>query len=575
MEMAMETAPGSLIANGYKNIPATLRRRTLSFSSRKLRSTIEHLPTVNAQRLKWEKHVFLFFFFTINLTLAYMSTKFSKYYWILLPITILRPLIDCTEIFLVIVFYIIRRANPRVPKIPEKLENLVYLLPCYNESYEELMNSLNSLADQKHLDGHRKAVVIVCDGRCKGKGMTKTTAEHLTEDIIESPSSIKMRSAYTAWDDTQMNAEIVTGEFKGLKVFCIIKEENRGKRDGIILARSFLHKFNLRDTIESPGIISSDLFQKWSKFLIDNSMLSVEYVVGMDADTRFDEECVFNLMQTAREGEQVVGVCGYILADFSSTSRFSLPYLYQNAEYAIGQYRRRLRQNLTTRKVTCLPGCCQILRVVESTCGDEVLKRFGYYPRETDGLFRTIRSMMSEDRDHVCLVLDGDTSVETRQCLTARAYTSVPQTYPVFLSQRRRWTLGPMTSDSMLAIRNTSIWLERIAAASAVMNWSLNLSMFFAKFIREDFDRRTRHIFFVLVLIRQLWDFSIVFISPRSFIEAVQFIIGAFMCVMFGPMIGFTVQMYSLYKLNDFRWGKTRVVVSEDQVKSKPNHVRS
>jgi chitin synthase len=413
-----------------------------------------------------------------------MSMNLSKFYWILLPIYFLRPLIDFVEILTIVIAYPTRRANARQPKIPETLENLVYLLACYNETYTELMNSLNSLAEQKDLDAHNKAIIIVCDGRCKGNGMTKTTAEHLTQDVIERPSSTLAREAYTSWDGSQMNVEVVQGEFRGLPVFCIIKEENRGKRDGIILVRSFLHKFNLRNTKPSAGILSPGFLAQVSDFLIKVSMLSVEYVVGMDADTRFDAECVLNLIQTAREGEQVVGVSGYVLADFTTSKPYSIPYLYQNAEYAIGQHRRRLRQDLTSRKVTCLPGCCQLLRVIESTCGDEILGQFGYYPKEKDGLFRTIRSMMSEDRDHVCLVLRENADVEVRQCLTARAFTSVPQSFPVFLSQRRRWTLGPITSDVLLAVRKPTGWVERLAATASTFDWGVTLSVLLSRWFR-------------------------------------------------------------------------------------------
>ena len=413
-----------------------------------------------------------------------MSMYISKFYWILLPVYFLRPLIDFVEIMTIVIAYPIRRANARKLKVPEMLENLVYLLPCYNETYIELMDSLNSLVEQKHLDAHNKAIIIVCDGRCSGKGMTKTTAEHLTQDIIECPSSSSVREAYTAWDGSQMNVEVVQGEFRGLPVFCIIKAENRGKRDGIILVRSFLHKFNQRNTKPSTGILSPGFFAQVSDFLIKVSMPSVEYVVGMDADTRFDAECVFNLMQTVREGEQVVGVSGYVLADITTSKQYSIPYLYQNAEYAIGQHRRRLRQDLTSRKVTCLPGCCQLLRVIESTCGDEILGQFAYYPKEKDGLFRTIRSMMSEDRDHVCLILRENADVEVRQCLTARAFTSVPESFPIFLSQRRRWTLGPITSDVLLAVRKTTGWVERLAAIASTFDWGVTFSMFLFRWCR-------------------------------------------------------------------------------------------
>lgn len=401
----------------------------------------------------------------------------------MVPIILFRPFVNSLEITLLIIFYFIRRASFAGPKVPDTPENIAYLLACYNETGAELENSLNSLVAQRKVETHNKAIVIICDGRCNGRGMEKTTAEQLSGEIIENPTSTIIKDAYTAWDGRPMDVELLCGMFKGLKVLCIVKEENRGKRDSLIVVRSFLHKFNQRHLGLSRGIFSSQLFEHMSDFFLNASMDSVEYVVGMDADTRFDQYCVFNLVQTVREGEKIIGVCGQIMADPTSSSPFSLPYLYQNVEYKIGQHRRRLRQSLMSKKVTCLPGCCQLLRVIDETCGDKLLEQFGYYPKEEDGLFRTIQSMMSEDRDHVCLILREHADVQTRQCLAAKAYTSVPETLSVFLSQRRRWTLGPMVSDILLSTRKSTGLTERIAAMSATLDWTITIAMFISPLI--------------------------------------------------------------------------------------------
>lgn len=413
-----------------------------------------------------------------------MFKAYAVYTWWLLPFTLLRLVVDFIEITSILIFYPIRFFRPQLPQIPKESEAFVYLLCCYNETCPELMISLNSLAAQRSLDDHNKAIVVVCDGRVRSKGMAKTAATHLTEDIIEHPTSITISSAYTSWDGAPMDVELVKGEFKGLPIICLIKEENRGKRDGIVLMRSFLHKFNQRKSNSSLAMLKPNLFAELSDFLESASILSVNYVVGIDADTRFDPECVTNLIQTVREGDRIVGVTGYIRPDPTTLSPFSLAHLYQSAEYMVGQHRRRLRQSLTSGRVTCLPGCCQLLRVEESTCGENILGKFGYYPKGTDGLFRTIRSMMAEDRDHICLVLSENADVQTRSCLRARAYTTVPNTPSVFLSQRRRWTLGPLTSDSLLLSRKSTGYIERLAAFTSVLHWMVNPALFISKYYR-------------------------------------------------------------------------------------------
>jgi chitin synthase len=196
----------------------------------------------------------------------------------------------------------------------------------------------------------------------------------------------------------------------------------------------------------------------------------------MDADTVFARDCIGHLIEEARR-PGTVGVCGYVAVDFTS-GNWNLWALYQSAEYTVAQGLRRLHQSIVTHKVSCLPGCCQLLRVCEETCGDDILiKRFGYHPRQSDGIIRRIRATASEDRNHVCLMLMDSPSVRTRQALGAYAYTDVPRQMAVFLSQRRRWTLGATSNDLMLLFRAPLFrfnFFERIVALSNVMTWALN-----------------------------------------------------------------------------------------------------
>lgn len=71
-------------------------------------------------------------------------------------------------------------------------------------------------------------------------------------------------------------------------------------------------------------------------------------------------------------------------------------------------------------------------------------------------------------------------------------------------------------------------------------------------------------IFFALDSFRNIWNLSIVFMSPRSLKEAIQYVIGFVMCNTLGPYVAMTVVLYSLYHLDDFRWGKTRIVIEDD-----------
>jgi chitin synthase len=333
--------------------------------------------------------------------------------------------------------------------------------------------------------------------------MEKTTAAYLFEDIlVEQFERRKIRSAYIAWDGQWMDIEFSRGTYKGIPFFCIVKDQNQSKRDTLIVARSFLYNFNKRH--ERPHVIfKPEIFKELSDWLAyDGAISRVDFLIGMDADTVFAEDCVIHLVIEAHH-LNTVGVCGYVAVDFSSGA-WNLWAIYQSAEYTIAQGLRRLHQSLVTHKVSCLPGCCQLLRVCEETCGDKILiKRFGYHPNPSDGLIRRIRATASEDRNHVCLMLMDSPAVQTRQALRAHAFTDVPRTASVFLSQRRRWTLGATSNDLMLLVRaplfKFNIW-ERIVALSNVVTWCLNplfiasvASMIYA-FLRKPFPWLPAHL---------------------------------------------------------------------------------
>ncbi|KNG52576.1 glycosyltransferase family 2 protein [Stemphylium lycopersici] len=485
-------APGVHTTTDFTNAPIMFQSPSFTLTSKNLRTVLGHLPSVDAKRLRIDKYITFSLLISINILIAYMFHDYTRFFWYLFPLLMLQPVVDFIEVSMIIFSYLVRRMDPKISKIPAIPESFVYLLCCYNETYPEIMTSLVSLAEQKSVDSHKKAIIVVCDGRFSSKGMAKTAAAHLKEDIIERPSSIPMTQAYTAWDGVPIDAEIIKGEFRGLPIICIIKNENRGKRDGIVLARSFFYKFNQRASKPSLAMMSPKLFAELSDFLEKASIQSVDYIVGIDADTRFDPECVSSLIQTVREGEQIVGVTGCVQADPIALGKFTIAYLYQNAEYIVGQYRRRLRQNFTSGKVTCLPGCCQLLRVVESTCGDDIQQKFGYYPKPSDGLFRTIRSMMSEDRDHVCLVLSENADVQTHEP-----------------------------------------------------------------------DAQTRLCSIVLKSYRVVWDLLVVILASTSILDAVQLLIGSTMYGYFGSLVNFIVQLYTIYNLDDFTWGKTRIGIAE------------
>ncbi|KAK4458615.1 chitin synthase-domain-containing protein [Cladorrhinum samala] len=509
----------------------------------------------------------------LNFTFIFASWWWPQYWYIYFPFICL-PLALNVCMIASITFFVVKRFMFGEEKvIPEEPENIAYVLACYNETSEECTKSLDSLVAQEGIDRHKQAIMIICDGKVRGPGMAKTTAASLIDDILVDPTDRRLiRGAYTAWDGQTMDVEVSRGVYRGkIPFLCIVKQQNQGKRDSLIVIRSFLLKFNRRcSQPDQKMIFSPRFFNYMTEWLSEQSQIpEVSCLVGMDCDTRFAPDCVARLLDSSRiDPERTVGVCGYVAVDFTLSSKWNPWSLYQSAEYTVAQGLRRLHQSVATRKVSCLPGCCQLLKVTEETCGDEILLvRFGYHHSPLDGMLRQIRATASEDRNHVCLMLTAFPRVQTRQALFARAYTDVPRSWSVFLSQRRRWTLGATANDLLLTFAGGTQWWERILALSNVVIWSLNVfviasiaCMVFA-FIHQPVW--ILMVFVGVMLIPVIYYLLMTFWLVRGgVLERVQYLVGLTMFIVCGPFVNISILLYAVWNMDSFGWGKTRKVVA-------------
>ncbi|KAI2609156.1 glycosyltransferase family 2 protein [Hypoxylon sp. NC1633] len=523
------------------------------------------------------KYIAISIIFTLNFMFIFSSWYWPRFYYLYLPFISLPLVLNCVMIVDIILWSLKNLVFKPKKVLPDEPEQLVLLMPCYNETLEECTRSLDSLVNQVNISHHKQAIMVVCDGRVRGPGMEKSTADYLNQDIFTDQIEQRMiRAAYVAWDGQSMDVLVSRGMYKGIPFFCIVKQQNQGKRDSLIVARSFVHNFNLR--ANRPKVIfQPEFFRTMTNFLVkDAGITHVEFLVGMDADTVFADDCVSHLLAESHY-PGTVGVCGYVTVDFS-THQWNLWSIYQSAEYTIAQGLRRLHQSLCTKKVSCLPGCCQLLRVCEETCGDFILvQEFGYHPKPTDGIIKRIRATASEDRNHVCLMLMKFPKAKTRQALKAYAYTDVPHSLSVFLSQRRRWTLGATGNDLMLLMESNirfNLW-ERLVALSNVLTWMLNFfviaslaCMVFA-FMHQPFW--IIMIFASIMIIPLCYYLGMIVWLCRNWLERGQFLLGMAIFTTCGPFINICVTLYACIYMDNFGWGKTRKVIAETGEAEEPD----
>ncbi|KLO79558.1 hypothetical protein CEK27_013194 [Fusarium fujikuroi] len=536
----------------------------------------EYLRKYGQRKVTRQKHIMTAFLISVNFMFIFASWWWPRYYYVYIPFISFPLVLNCIMIASIICFTLKNLISAEKIIEPGHLEDLIMIMPCYNETLEECTKSLDSLVDQVGIDNHKRGIMVICDGRVRGPGMEKTTAQYLNEDIfVEQLHREKITRAYRAWDGQAMDVEISWGYYKGVPFYCIVKEQNQGKRDSLIVIRSFLYKFNIRNT-NPTTIFSSQFLLSMTDWLTQEVKVNqVDHLIGMDADTVFDKVCISELLKESKY-PNTVGVCGYVAVDFKD-GNWNLWSIYQNAEYTIAQGLRRLHQSIATKKVSCLPGCCQLLKICDMTCGDKVLvELFGYYPRPLDGMITRIRATASEDRNHICQLLTTFPEAQTRQALRARAYTDVPHSWSVFLSQRRRWTLGATSNDLLLTTARHCQWWERILAFSNVLTWCLNvfviasIGCMIVAFMHQPWWIIMA---FAGIMIVPLIYYVIMAVwLPQSMLERFQYLLGLFIFVVLGPFLNIAVMVFAVFNMDSFGWGKTRKVIAEtaeDQVQEK------
>ena len=132
--------------------------------------------------LKLQKYSILSLLFIFNSSLIGTFIKFDYrwyvYLFILASSTLLYSLFS-----IVLLFNKLLTKKNKNYDIQRELNgiNYVYLVPCYNESYYELINTFVSILYQKKSVYDNRTLIVVCDGMVIGKNNNKYTNEILLE----------------------------------------------------------------------------------------------------------------------------------------------------------------------------------------------------------------------------------------------------------------------------------------------------------------------------------------------------------------------------------------------------------
>jgi chitin synthase len=522
--------------------------------------------------LQQQKYLIVLFIGSINFVLIYTFVLFNKNWYAYLCILALASFLNASASILNLAF---KMSHPAENNYRIKPKNYIYVIPCYNESEEELCGSLNSLIEQRVVKDDKRLIVIICDGKVKGAGNLTSTDLILKKILNITEGGFNYN--YSTWDGTQNSVCEYTCEYtyhgETVPIVLFIKEKNYGKRDSLVLIRRMCYLYNIsRDSTSTDNdMADNEIMAHMITYLETLYKNKIDYIIGIDADTIFDYNCTYELIQGIDLDENIHGCVGFV--DIYPKMNFrSLFVLYQYAEYMFAQCLRRQAQSNITNKVSCLSGCNQILRISEETCGEKILSIFNYYPKEADHILTHIRSYASEDRNHVCNMLSLYPHVKTKQTLKAISYTIVPTSVSVFLSQRRRWNLGANTNDLLLIYLPGINIFERILAVVNVLTFTMTPFVWIATvyFFISIVSEPTLLMLYlsILLFIPLFYSFLIpLFIKPLGFKDSLYYYLSYLFFLSSSSIVSLTCFTYAILKMDIIKWGKTRSIAFEEKEK--------
>lgn len=509
---------------------------------------------------------FITCFVVLNAVITALMFIYDRYYWYLIFSSLgnlyrlLFILVIAYKYIQRFVRYVFKKQDE--PHTSTDPQTVVTVIPCYTENKEELMRNVVSIQkNQEHarqgLQGTKFVNVFIVDGEVVGKGNSQPTYQIL-QDILGYEFYTDAYVHYDSWKGRSIGVRManVSNVYGDYIVIC--KQENVGKKDSLILIRELLRSFNEKD---SESMTSCELLfaQLIRQFDVDK----VSLLIGVDADTRFDDSFTTNICTSANEDNDVLGVSGYVIPDLSVTTRWNFLFFYQYFEYHLQQGLTRLGQSYFN-KVTCLPGCAQVWKV-DSRTMEAPLEEFKKYKNE-NSIIQSIRALLGEDRRYTGLVLYNNPTGKTTLNLSAKAYTSVPVKWNVFISQRRRWFLSSQVNNIRDTLSPQLPLIIRFVAFTQLWNAMfivVNMAAVIKLILALRHPSIATLVAFSIFLFIFVYKFILCIVKSTGVFDFLYLLSSAIAYSFVAPFINLFIMFKALLTMNDLNWGATQKVAPQ------------
>ena len=526
------------------------------------------------------------FFVGVTDTRNSAQCKFAQY--VLLAVSILLVSVIGFKFFAALQF--------GSKNIPENIDKFVICqVPVYTEDEDSLRRAIDSAARMKY-DDKRKLLVIVCDGMIIGQGNDRPTPRivldilGVSETVDPEPLSFEslgegmkqhnMGKVYSGLYEVQGHIVPFLVVVKIGKPSEVSRPGNRGKRDSQMVMMRFLNRVHYNAAM-SPLELE---MHHHIRNIIGVNPTFYEFMLQIDADTVVAPDSASRMVAAFLHDTRLIGICGETAL---SNAKSSFTTMIQVYEYYISHNLTKAFESLFG-SVTCLPGCFTMYRIRAAETGKplfvskEVID--GYATVRVDTLHMKNLLHLGEDRFLTTLLLKHHPKYKTKYTFHAQAWTIAPDSWKVFMSQRRRWINS--TVHNLVEL----IPLQQLCGFCC---FSMRFVVFLDLLSTIVQPTVVAYITYLIVLVSikssvvPLMAFvllgaiyglqAIIFILRRKW-EMIGWMI-LYICAI--PVFSLGLPLYAFWHMDDFSWGNTRVVTGErgnqvvisDEGKFDPNSI--
>ncbi|KXT09945.1 hypothetical protein AC579_9730 [Pseudocercospora musae] len=494
--------------------------------------------------------------------------QFAKY--ILLAISLLLVSVICFKFLAALQF---GKKN-----VPENLDKFVICtVPAYTEDEDSLRRAIDSAARMRY-DDKRKLLFIVCDGMIIGQGNDRPTPR-IVLDILGVPETVdpeplsfeslgdglkqhNMGKVYSGLYEVQGHIVPFIVIVKVGKPSEVSRPGNRGKRDSQMILMRFLNRVHYNMPMTPLELEMHHQIRN----VIGVNPTFYEFLLQIDADTVVAPDSATRFVSAFVNDTKLIAVCGETALTNAKASMITMMQVY---EYYISHNLTKAFESLFG-SVTCLPGCFSMYRIRAAETGKplfvsrEIVN--DYSEVRVDTLHMKNLLHLGEDRYLTTLLMKYHSKYKTKYIMRAHAWTIAPDSWTVFMSQRRRWInstvhnlievipLSQLCGFCCFSMRFV-VFLDLLS--TIVQPVIVGYIIYLIVEVARNPSTVPITAFILLGAIYGLQ--AIIFILRRKW-EMVGWMIIYMLAT---PVFSFCLPLIAFWHMDDFSWGNTRMVTGE------------